>query len=286
MHKSTLLHLRIPFSFFLLPVFLFALSLSGQTSWLTILIVFVSLHLFLYPASNAYNSYFDKDEDSIGGLKNPPKVTRQLFWVALVFDAIAILLALILSWQLALMQLIYGMVSKAYSHPSVRLKRMAITGWLTAGVFQGYFTFLMCYLGLNSLGFSDLWIWQVQFPAILSTMLLLGSYPMTQIYQHEEDGKRGDETISRKLGILGTFHFTAIMFLISCVGFFLFYWDHSGISLAIVFQASLMPILLYFAYWYLKVRGDQQLANFRNTMNLNFLSSLVLNVFFLATVFL
>lgn len=30
---------------------------------------------------------------------------------------------------------------------------------------------------------------------LLSSALLLGSYPMTQIYQHEEDTKRGDKTI-------------------------------------------------------------------------------------------
>ena len=30
------------------------------------------------------------------------------------------------------------------------------------------------------------------------------AYPMTQIFQHEED-KRGDETLSLKLGIKGTF---------------------------------------------------------------------------------
>ncbi|NJK83733.1 MAG: ubiquinone biosynthesis protein UbiA, partial [Saprospiraceae bacterium] len=73
-------------------------------------------------------------------------------------------------------------------------------------------------------------------PAILSSLMLLGSYPMTQIYQHEEDAKRGDTTLSLKLGILGTFHFTAITFGLATAGFvayFISYFD---------FQTSLFYI--------------------------------------------
>jgi 1,4-dihydroxy-2-naphthoate octaprenyltransferase len=49
------------------------------------------------------------------------------------------------------------------------------------------------------------------YPALLSTCLLLGSYPMTQIYQHEEDARRGDKTFSLLLGIKETFIFTAVI---------------------------------------------------------------------------
>ena len=34
-------------------------------------LIFVILHILVYPASNGYNSYMDRDEGSIGGLKNP-----------------------------------------------------------------------------------------------------------------------------------------------------------------------------------------------------------------------
>lgn len=283
MQRSTLLHLRIPFSFFLLPVFLFALSISNSVTWFSGAIVFVALHFFIYPASNAYNSYFDKDEGSIGGLKEPPKVTKELYWVALLFDTVGIILAAILSVELAALMFVYGLVSKAYSHPSVRLKKMPIAGWLTAGIFQGYFTFLMCIVGFDGGIAGDLFDIKIQIPAILSSFLLLGSYPMTQIYQHEEDGKRGDETISRKLGILGTFHFTALFFAFSCLGFVMFYYQYYSLGVAVSFQLSLTPILGFFAWWYFKVRGDRTKADFQNTMRLNLISSLVLNLYFLST---
>ena len=88
MKRATWLHLRIPFSFFLLPVFLFAISILKNPDLFSVFLVGVILHLLLYPASNGYNSYFDKDENSIGGLKNPPKVHKELYWVSLILDGL------------------------------------------------------------------------------------------------------------------------------------------------------------------------------------------------------
>ena len=105
-----------------MPVFVFAWAVNTGVDLSNLIIVFVSLHVFLYPASNGYNSYFDKDEKSIGGLKHPPKVTKDLYWISLVFDAIAIVMGFVISWQFATMLFIYGLVSKAYSRPSIRLK--------------------------------------------------------------------------------------------------------------------------------------------------------------------
>src|SRR5579885_3421619 len=92
---SSLLHLRIPFSYFLLPIYLFALCVSPNFNEPRMLWTFVIVHLLLYPASNGYNSYFDKDEKSIGGLKNPPPVNKSLYYVSLLFDIAAIVLAYI-----------------------------------------------------------------------------------------------------------------------------------------------------------------------------------------------
>ena len=106
------MHLRIPFSLFLLPVYLFALSICNNPYFGNVLLVFIIMHLFLYPASNGYNSYFDKDEGSIGALKNPPEVSKQLYVTSLVLDLLSILLSFIISWKFALMIFVYGMVSK------------------------------------------------------------------------------------------------------------------------------------------------------------------------------
>ncbi len=243
--------------------------------------VFVILHVLVYPASNGYNSYFDKDEQSIGGLKHPPKVSKELYVVSLILDAFALLLGCILSTEFVLMVLVYGIISKAYSHPMTRLKKYPIYGWLAAGVFQGYFTFLTCLVGFG-LPTADMWDIQYQIPAILSSLLLFGSYPMTQVYQHEEDQKRGDITISIKLGVLGTFHFAAIFFFFSVNLFAYYFLSSYSQHLATFFLVLLTPVLIYFGNWYFKVRKDLSEADFDRTMRLNMISATCFNLFFIS----
>ena len=123
MKQSTFLHLRIPFSFFLLPIFLFAWAIEPKVDALLFGVAFFIIHFLLYPASNVYNSYFDKDEQSIGGLKEPPKVSKEMYTYALIFDAAAVILGfLFINFTFALLLFIYGLVSKAYSHPTIQCR--------------------------------------------------------------------------------------------------------------------------------------------------------------------
>lgn len=281
LNLSTLLHLRIPFSFFLMPVYMFALASSREADILRGALIFIILHLLLYPASNGYNSYYDRDEQSIGGLKNPPPVSKNLYRTALGFDFFALILGLFISWKFSAMLLIYGLVSKAYSHPSIRLKKYPWLGWIITGFFQGFFTFIMVFYGITGCSLTDLGQPSVLIPAGLTSLLLWGSYPMTQVYQHEEDRKRGDISLSLKLGIKGTFIFTAAVFLVADMAFLLYFHSYYELEIVILFQLSLMPVLFYFGIWYLRVLRDENKADFRHTMNLNFISAVCMNGFFL-----
>ncbi len=305
--KSTLLHLRIPFSIFLMPIFLFAFSQSEipnnytfEKYILNIIIIFISIHIFLYPASNGYNSYFDKDEDSIGGLEKPPKVEKDLYYAALLFDLVAILLGLLVSVDFAVMLFIYGLISKAYSHPFIRLKQYPIISLLTVGFFQGFFVYVMCFIALNDFDLYRLFLsvtelhkvyievlsFRLFIPAFLAMFLLFGSYPMTQIYQHKEDSKRGDKTISLLLGIKGTFYFVGIMFFIANLGFLGYFYYLEDFTSLIIFEVCLLPILAYFTYWFMLVGKDEKNANFQHTMRLNVLSSICMSIAFLLMKFI
>ncbi|MEA5426964.1 UbiA family prenyltransferase [Arcicella lustrica] len=282
--KNILLHLRIPFSFFLMPVYWFALSQTNHVNTGISIGVFVLLHLLIYPASNAYNSYYDKDEGSIGGLENPPPVSKELFYVAWALDILAIIIAYFLSgWVLALALFIYSSISKAYSNDKIRLKKYPILSWITVGIFQGAFTYLTVIQAIDNVLISDLMQEKYLFPAVLSSFNLLGFYPMTQIYQHEEDAKRGDLTMSRLLGIRGTFLFTAGIFLLVTIGFFFFFQEKEifNFSAFIVYLLVMSPVLIFFNVWFLKVLKNEQLADYKHTMQLNFLGSICLNLFFI-----
>jgi len=280
--RSSWLHLRIPFSFFLLPVFLFSLAVSPNLDFQRILWVLIIVHLLLYPASNGYNSYFDKDENSIGGLRNPPPVRRGLYHLALLLDALAVVLGYFLINPLfALMLFMYGLVSKAYSHPVTRLKKYPITGWLAAGVFQGYFTFLMCYIGINDFPIVAALNERVSYAGLLTTLMLLGNYPMTQIYQHAEDAMRGDMTISRLLGIRGTFYLTGTVFTLVFLFFFLYFACFQGLHYGIIVGIAMLPIAIVFIRWMIQARRDPSAADYDHTMKLNRVSATCLNAFFL-----
>ena len=282
--KNIILHLRIPFSLFLMPVFWFAVSQSQNPNWGIAAGLFLVLHLLIYPASNAYNSYFDKDEGSIGGLENPPPVSLELFYISWILDIVAIIVAYFLGgWILSLALIIYSSISKAYSNDKIRLKKYPIISWVTVGIFQGAFTYLTVIQAVDKIELREIWQNKYLFPAILSSLNLLGFYPMTQIYQHEEDARRGDMTMSRLLGIKGTFIFTASIFLFVTIGFF-FYFQETLIYNFPAFAIYLLvmsPVLIYFNLWFLKVLKNENQADFHHTMRLNMLGSVCLNLFFI-----
>jgi 4-hydroxybenzoate polyprenyltransferase len=279
---SSLLHLRIPFSFFLLPIYFFALSVSPNFNGPRLLWVFVIIHFLLYPASNGYNSFFDKDEKSIGGLKNPPPTKAGLYYLALLLDLIAIVLGYLkINLTFAIMLAIYGLVSKAYSHPSVRLKKYPFISLAITGLFQGFFTFVMIYIGVNDYGIENAMRLHVIAPAMLASLMLWANYPMTQIYQHEEDSRRGDITASIRFGVKGTFYFAAVVFGVALTAFLFYFRIFFTTKHALLFLAAILPILLYFFYWFLLVVKDKNKADYSHTMVLNYISGTCLNIFFL-----
>lgn len=280
--RSSWLHLRIHFSFFLLPIFLFSLVVSPNFNSPRIFWVFFILHFLVYPASNGYNSYFDKDEKSIGGLKNPPPVKKGLYYLSLILDGIAIILAYIkINTTFSIMVLVYGLVSKAYSHPSIRIKKHAWSSWIITGIFQGLFTFMMCYVGVNDFPLTAAFKQEVMVPALLTSLMLWANYPLTQVYQHEEDLKRGDVTLSSQLGIVGTFYFAASLFTLA-IGGLLFYFKFAfAENYAWVFLSSLLPLLVYFFYWFFLIMKSSRNADYVHTMRLNLISGICLNGFFI-----
>ncbi|GAB3910174.1 hypothetical protein GCM10028803_49480 [Larkinella knui] len=280
--RTVWLHLRVPFSFFLLPVFLFALSQStelrqGTLDWGRVVAIWAVIHLLLYPASNAYNSYFDKDEGSIGILETPPPVDKTLYTVAWALDLLALVIGVWIGWPFVGYLLIYGLISKAYSHPIIRLKKYPIASWLVIGLFQGGFTYLMTLQAIDDLPIMELTNPRLLLGALLCTLNLLAIYPITQVYQHEEDGRRGDLTMSRLLGIRGTFLNTVIWFALSLGGF---YWYFGGEPVFWLLPVCLLPGVVYFVFWTIRVFGDSRQADFRSAMTMTLLSGTGLNIFF------
>jgi len=262
-----------------MPVFLFALASLNSIHIVNTLIAFVALHLFIYPASNGYNSYMDNDTESIGGLKNPPKPTKNLFYISFLFDIIGLVLCSFVSLGFAVFIMLYILASRAYSFKGIRLKKYPFISWITVSFFQGSYLFLVLFFSLSNCQTAEV------FPTLLffvPSLLIGATYPLSQVYQHQQDKAAGDITLSILLGYKGTFIFSASLFIIATILFFIqteilslnflhFYW----------FQAFLFPVVAYFLWWAYQVFQNYQHANFQNTMRMNMLSSLMLTSYFI-----
>jgi 1,4-dihydroxy-2-naphthoate octaprenyltransferase len=276
--KSVFLHLRLPFSLLLLPVFLFALFAVSPVNTSQVLLVFIILHLFIYPASNGYNSYFDKDEGSIALIKNPPKVKKSLYQTAIILEWTGVFLSLFVNLSFAACVIIYNLLSKAYSHPSVRLKKYPIISFLVVFIFQGFFVYFTCFVGFG----KDVFDFNLQyiFAALICSCLIGASYPLTQIYQFAEDASRGDKTLSMLLGYKGSFIFSTLVFLSGIILMYN-YWELQNTTTNFyAFAVCCIPIFIYFSWWFFKVIQNKEHANFSNAMRMTLLSGFIMLCYF------
>jgi 1,4-dihydroxy-2-naphthoate polyprenyltransferase len=280
--KSTLQLLRFHFSIFLMPVYWFALGQVSKKDIFSAIIIFIILHLLVYPASNGYNSYMDRDETSIGGLKDPSQPTKQLFYVTVLMDAIAVLLSFFVSVYFAAGIFAYILMSRAYSYRGIRLKKYPIIGYLTVVVFQGAIIFFLVYHGCSANKTLN-----VPVLCLLASLLLIGGfYPLTQIYQHDADMKDNVKTISYLLGYRGTFIFCAIVYCAAFATLAFYFFNTMQQKEFFIFSIVMLPVIVYFFVWAIRVWKNISEANFRNTMRMNFLASFCTNVGFIVVLFI
>lgn len=278
--RDTVLHLRLPFSFFLLPVFCFGISQVSNIHAINAWTVFIALHLFIYPGSNVYNSYMDRDTGSIGGLKNPPPVTRKLYQASILIDTAGLLLCALVDWRIAALLAGYVAFSKAYSWHGIRFKKFAWLGWLMVLFFQGGYTYLMANMSAEN-NFTLSWFTDKNLLGMLIACLFIGGYyPLTQIYQHEEDAERGDFTVSYRLGVRGTFIFTGLLFIAAAVVCYVYFTGFYTLRQFLLFIAGLIPLIVYFLYWAIRSFRDPAFADYDHAMKMTFISSLCMILVF------
>lgn len=259
-----------------MPVYWFALSQVKMIDSFKAILVFVILHLLIYPASNGYNSFIDKDTTPIGGLKNPMLPQKQLLHVTFVLNILGIGLSFFISALFAIGIFFYILASLAYSSRRIRLKKYPILGFLTVVVFQGSLTFFLVYHG-SSVGYAT----DAPLPGIIAAAFLIGGfYPLTQIYQHEADKKDGVITISYLLGYTGTFIFTGIIYAFAFITLGFLFFQKGEVRSFIILQIFMVPVFIYYFYWFFKVSKNKNEANFTNTMRMNIIASFCTNLGF------
>ena len=276
LQRSTIQLLRFHFSFFLLPVFLFALSQVQEINWWHTVLAFVILHLLVYPSSNGYNSYMDRDTTPIGGVAKPLQPTFELFLVSVSMDILAILLSQFISWYFTIGILLYILASRAYSYRGIRLKKYPILGYAVVISFQGALVYFLAYHAAR----ADHTLRVPVLGMLAASCLIGGYYPLTQVYQHHEDEQDGVRTISMLLGKKGTFLFCAFVFALATLLVFLLYRQSSTLWSFWLFVVCMGPMVWFFVQWMQKVWKDDRQANFRNSLWMNVLAAVCTTICF------
>jgi 4-hydroxybenzoate polyprenyltransferase len=216
--------------------------------------------VFLNGGTLAINSVFDKDEGDIGYLNAPPPLPRHLlgFSVALLAGGQILAFALAPAFRVA-----YGIcfvLSVLYSVPPFRFKAMAGVDWL-----------------INMWGFGTLtpfaaWAATGRTLDVGHALVLLGFcplfaglYPLTQLYQMEEDRRRGDRTLALLLGLRASL---GVAIACTLAAFALFGWAVAVLQVrAWLLVVPLVAWLAVLAPWYRRraslSAADQQRRMYR-----------------------
>src|SRR6266540_3341492 len=182
----------------------------------------------------AINSVFDKDEGDIGYLNAPPPLPRHLlaFSVALLVGGQLLAFALPPAFRVA--YAICFVLSILYSVPPFRFKAVAGVDWV---INMGGFGTLTPYAAWAATGRPlDLGHGLV---LLAFCPLFAGLYPLTQLYQFDEDRRRGDRTLALIVGMRAGL---VVALASTLLAFGLFAWAVGILHVAAKGWALLLPL--------------------------------------------
>ncbi len=220
---------------FMVPVLLTAPAAQGGGCWFNpasgavLFSAWVLWVIFLNGGTLAFNSAYDKDTGPVAYLSNPPKPPAWLAMASLsLMIAGTVLSRFIVGSAFSLIVAVCLVLSVLYSHPAVRLKSrpgwdllVNMIGYGGATTWAGLLAGKAAYFGADVNACAAGGWRNVPWPGLqgsvvlqlqesmsggagwmtLGFVFLFGSfYPLTQLYQMQDDLERGDRTLCTALG--------------------------------------------------------------------------------------
>jgi 4-hydroxybenzoate polyprenyltransferase len=143
----------------------------------------------------ALNSAFDEDEGDIAYLRSPPRPPPRLAGFAAALMLAGLAAALLLPTEFAAAYVVCVLLSIVYSVPPVRAKGIPGVDWIINMVGFGLLTPFAGFAATGRVPELTQWLIMIGFAALFGAL-----YPLTQLYQIEEDARRGDRTFAIALG--------------------------------------------------------------------------------------
>jgi 4-hydroxybenzoate polyprenyltransferase len=278
--SSLLIHLRLHFQLLLAPVYLWGWLAAGGGFNAQVLIGFVAFHFFLYSGATAFNSYYDRDVGPVGGLEHPPLVTPKLLPFSLAVQAVGWLLAVLVNLPFAIAYGIFVALSVAYSHPRIRLKAHTRSSLVVVGVGQGALAFAAAWAATRG-EIASLLSLDGALGAVAAVFLILALYPLTQLYQTEEDAARGDRTMAVAWGPTRCFAFSLVCTALGGVAMLVLIARRFGLIDSVLVAVGLVAQMAILAAWARRFDPACTLENFRAVMRLNMASASALGAYLL-----
>lgn len=203
-----LVHLRLHYQVFVLSGgYLLGGLYARRPALEPFIIQFFVVHVLLNGGVTAYNSFWDDDDGPIGGVEHPPKMAPWMHHAAIVVQ----LAGLPFAWRAgAVFTGLYVAtmaLSVAYSRKGPRWKGHPILSLVAVGIGTGTNTFWMGALAAGRAMDVELAV-----AGAGVALLLLSLYPVSQVFQIEEDASNGDRTFAVAYGLSGVRRWFAIAY--------------------------------------------------------------------------
>ena len=198
-----LVHLRVHYQVLILSGgYLLGGLFVPEPELVPFVVQFFNVHVLLNGGVTAYNSYWDDDDGPIGGLEHPPKMKKWMHPASIIVQIAGLGLAWNQGLDFVALWILTMVLSVAYSGPP-RAKGHPIGSLVCVGIGTGTNTFLMGYLAAGGPSLTL----DILGAAVGTAALLLSLYPVSQIFQLEEDRARGDRTFAVAYGLEGIHRF-------------------------------------------------------------------------------
>lgn len=240
---------------------------------------FLNVHVLLFGGATAYNSWWDKDEGPIGGLKSPPKMSTWMWPASMLMQYVGLIWAITVGWNYAIIYAISMLFFWLYSTPLARWKGKPVLSIVAIGISTGTNSFFLGYLAAGGypITFSEDLI------AIGVAAIILSLYPVSQIYQTEEDEKRGDRTFAVRFGIKGVKWFFSVLFLTgaSILSVMLYFQDE---HLGLIFGGVTLSAYSALSVFVWRLKGEP--VEYDTVMKMKFFASFSFVAFICGTLLL
>lgn len=268
------MHLRLHYQFLILSGgYLLGGLLSDEMQFSQFWLQFLNVHVLLFGGATAFNSWWDKDEGPIGGLRYPPKMSPWMRFISLLMMFCGWAWAYSLSLPYFIVYGISLLLFWLYSTPMARWKGHPILSLIAIGISTGLNS---VFLGFWSAG--GVFSFSILFCGIGASFVLLSLYPVSQIFQADEDSKRGDKTFFVEYGLRGVKIFFKITYL---GGLVLLSYGVYQFLIAPAFALFIVGLLSFgiINRYISGLKGDQK--EYEHVMRIKFIASLSFVIFLL-----